>query len=60
MGKEGAMMIDYIVDIIFWGLMLSGMSFVFGYNYAQREAFRKYEEWRLAVSRERLRRIREW
>lgn len=59
MGKEGAMMIDYIVDIIFWSSMIATISFTLGYDYAQREAFRKYEEWRLAVSRERLRRIHE-
>lgn len=52
-------MIDYIVDIIFWSSMIATISFTLGYDYAQREAFRKYEEWRLAVSRERLRRIHE-
>ena len=51
-------MIDYIVDIIFWASLIATISFTLGYDYAQREAFRKYEEWRLAVTRERLRQIR--
>ena len=58
MDKEGATMIDYIVDIIFWASLIATISFTLGYDYAQREAFRKYEEWRLAVTRERLRQIR--
>ena len=51
-------MIDYIVDVLFWASLIATISFVLGYDYAQREAFRKYEQWRLAVSRERLNRIR--
>lgn len=58
MDKEGAMMIDYIVDIIFWASLIATISFTLGYDYAEREAFRKYEEWRLAVTRERMHRIR--
>ena len=54
-------MIDYIVDIIFWASLIAMLSFTFGYDYAERKQFEKYEQWRLTVSRERLRRIRkEW
>lgn len=53
-------MIDYIVDVLFWASLIAAISFSFGYDYAERKQFEKYEQWRLAVSRERLRRIREW
>lgn len=53
-------MIDYIVDIIFWASLIAMLSFTFGYDYAEHKHWKAYEEWRLAVSRERMHRIREW
>lgn len=52
-------MIDYIVDIVFWASLIATVSFAFGYDCAERKQFERYEQWRLAVTRERMHRIHE-
>lgn len=58
-GKEGRIMIDYIVEILFGTITIFFFGLVVGFNYAEEKAWKAYEQHRLAVTRERMHRIHE-